>query len=174
MASYAKAPSEHTPFHYQPLTPHHKQSSPPPPPAAASPNGLPPVYFTVENELVYHRFNLDFGPLHIGHVYCFSVLFRRFLSNFAHDRRVVFWSKPDPKSRANAACLLACYMIVVQNWPPQSALKPIGQADPPLMPFRDPLYTQADFTISVQDVVFGVWRAKKYSLCGFRDFNYKE
>ena len=86
----------------------------------------------------------------------------------------MFWSKPDARSRANAACLLACYMIVIQDWPPHLALAPIAQAEPPLMPFRDAGYSQADFSIGVQDVVYGVWKAKEEGLMGFRDFRLDE
>lgn len=52
-------------------------------------------------------------------------------------------------------------MIVIQNLPPHLALAPIAQADPPYMPFRDAGYSQADFMINVQDVAYGVWRAKE-------------
>lgn len=183
MASYTRPPDEYTlfPFPEQPPRSPHKRSSKsqngaaPPPPAQAAPNALPPVYFTVENELLYNRFYADFGPLHIGHLYRFAVLFHEVLGDPANeDRCVVFWSKPDSKSRSNAACLLACYMIVIQNWPPHLALAPIAQADPPYMPFRDAGYSQADFIINVQDVVYGVWRAKELGLCGFRDFSLEE
>ncbi|MBE3043486.1 hypothetical protein IMZ48_13125, partial [Candidatus Bathyarchaeota archaeon] len=57
--------------------------------------------------------------------------------------------------RANAAALMACYMVLVQHWPPHLALAPIAQVDPPLMPFRDAGYSQADYGITVQDVVYG-------------------
>lgn len=38
------------------------------------------------------------------------------------------------------------------------------------MPFRDAGYSQADFTLSVQDVVYGVWRAKEKGLVNLREF----
>lgn len=76
--------------------------------------------------------------------------------------------------RANAACILACYMILVQNWPPHLVLAPIAQMDPPLMPFRDAGYSQADYILNVQDVVYGVWRAKEEGLCEVKNFNLAE
>ena len=42
------------------------------------------------------------------------------------------------------------------------------------MPFRDAGYSQADFSIGVQDVVYGVWKAKEERLVGFRDFRLDE
>ena len=129
----------------------------------------------MDDELLYNRFHADFGPLHIGHLYRFAVQLHEVLGDPANeDRGVVFWSRPDARSRANAACLLACYMIVIQSWPPHLALAPIAQQEQPLMPFRDAGYSQADFEISVQDIVYGVWKAKEEGLCGFQEFNLKE
>jgi len=76
--------------------------------------------------------------------------------------------------RANAACILACYMILIQNWPPHLALAPIAQMDPPCMPFRDAGYSQADYTLSIQDIAYGVWRAKEEGLCALKDFSLEE
>lgn len=84
------------------------------------------------------------------------------------------WADLALPGRANTACLLACYMILIQSWPPHLALAPIAQADPPLMPFRDAGYSQADYVIGVQDVVYGVWRAKEANLCGLSGFDLEE
>ena len=65
-------------------------------------------------------------------------------------------------------------MVLIQSWPPHLALAPIAQADPPLMPFRDAGYSQADFVLNVQDVVYGVWKAKEEGLCGLKDFSLEE
>lgn len=90
------------------------------------------------------------------------------------ERGVVFWSKPDSRSRANAACLLASYMVVIQGWAPHLALAPIAQTEPPLMPFRDAGYSQADFGLTVQDVVYGIWKAKEYGLLDYNIFDLDE
>ena len=76
--------------------------------------------------------------------------------------------------RANAACLLASYMVLIQSWPPHLALAPIAQVDPPLMPFRDAGYSQADYGITVQDVVYGIWRAKEQGFCALPNFDLEE
>lgn len=65
-------------------------------------------------------------------------------------------------------------MVLLQSWPPHLAMAPIAQADPPYMPFRDAGYSQADYTISIQDVVYGVWRAKVENLCGLTGFSLEE
>src|SRR3982074_778660 len=65
-------------------------------------------------------------------------------------------------------------MVLIQSWPPHLALAPIAQADPPLMPFRDAGYSQADYGITVQDVVYGVWRAKEEGFCSLLNFDLEE
>lgn len=75
---------------------------------------MPHLYFfTVDDALVYNPFFHDFGPLNISHLFRFSLLLHEILSDPAihQDRPVVFYSRPDSRSRANAACLLACYMV---------------------------------------------------------------
>ena len=65
-------------------------------------------------------------------------------------------------------------MILLQGWPPHQVLAPIAQADPPYMPFRDAGYSQADYIINIQDVVYGVWKAKENDLCGLKGFCLEE
>ncbi|OQE45859.1 hypothetical protein PENCOP_c001G05446 [Penicillium coprophilum] len=174
LASYDSAPSSRTPFPFHldaPKSPSKRARAQPATPSKRR----SPVYFTVDDTLLYNAFHADFGPLHIGHLYRFAVLFHEILGDPANsDRPVVFYSKTDARSRANAACLVACYMVMIQSWPPHLALAPIAQADPPYMPFRDAGYSQADFILNIQDVVYGVWKAKEQSLCGLRDFNLEE
>ncbi|OAA68480.1 protein-tyrosine phosphatase [Niveomyces insectorum RCEF 264] len=137
--------------------------------------GREPYYFTVDKSLLYNAFHHDFGPLHVGHLYRFALQFHEVLAaTELQQRPVVFWSQADPRSRANASCLLACYMVLIQSWPPHLALAPIAQVDPPLMPFRDAGYSQADYGITVQDVVYGVWKAKEEGCCVLDNFDLAE
>ncbi|KAJ1331410.1 cell division cycle 14 [Microdochium nivale] len=134
-----------------------------------------PCYFTVDDTLLYNAFHHDFGPLHIGHLYRFALQFHDLLGAKENQNRpIVFWSRPDARSRANASCLLACYMVLIQSWPPHLALAPIAQIDPPLMPFRDAGYSQADYGLTVQDVVYGVWKAKEEGCCVLDNFDLDE
>ncbi|KAH8162599.1 hypothetical protein CIB48_g5649 [Xylaria polymorpha] len=143
--------------------------------AASSAVQRAPCYFSVDDTLLYNAFHHDFGPLHIGHLYRFALQFHDVLGAKENQARpIVFWSRSDPKSRANAACMLACYMVLIQSWPPHLALAPIAQVDPPLMPFRDAGYSQADYGLTVQDVVYGVWKAKEEGCCALDDFDLDE
>ena len=175
ITSYRNAPTAQTPFPYPFATP----KSPSKRASAVAQNGKKaqplPVYLTIDDILLYKSFHADFGPLHIGHLYRFAVHFHEILGDpDLSDRPVVLWTKPDPRNRANLACLVACYMVLIQAWPPHLALAPIAQADPPYMPFRDAGYSQADFILNIQDVVYGVWKAKEEGLCGLQDFSLDE
>ncbi|KAL3479198.1 protein-tyrosine phosphatase-like protein [Aspergillus californicus] len=180
LASYDHPPDAKTPFPYpaeQSKSPSKSQQSPSKrrAQAASMSKKTTPVYFTVDDTLLYNSFHADFGPLHIGHLYRFAVHFHDLLGDPSNnDRAVVFYSRTDARSRANAACLVACYMVLIQSWSPHLALAPIAQADPPYMPFRDAGYSQADFILNIQDVVYGVWRAKEQGLCGLRDFSLED
>ncbi|KAK0773707.1 cell division control protein 14 [Friedmanniomyces endolithicus] len=180
LASYTHAPDESTPFPYP-----QKPSRSPNKRSARAQNGPqavqsndsrpPPFYFSVDHILLYNAFHADFGPLHIGHLYRFAVQLHDVLGHPDNETRsVVFWSNADSRSRANAACILATYMVLIQNWPPHLALAPIAQMDPPCMPFRDAGYSQADYSLTIQDVVYGVWKAKEEGLVGLKEFSLEE
>src|SRR5208282_204840 len=60
-------------------------------------------------------------------------------------------------------------------WPPHLVLAPLAEVDPPFLPWRDAGYSQADFTITLQDCVYGLWRAKEAGLISIKDgFNLEE
>ena len=42
------------------------------------------------------------------------------------------------------------------------------------MPFRDAGYSQADYSLTIQDVVYGVWKAREEGLVGLKDFSLEE
>ncbi|KAK5683510.1 cell division control protein 14 [Elasticomyces elasticus] len=181
LASYTHAPDESTPFPY----PQQKPTRSPNKRSARAQNGPqavqssesrpPPFYFSVDHILLYNAFHADFGPLHVGHLYRFAVQLHDVLGHPDNETRsVVFWSNADSRSRANAACILAVYMVLIQNWPPHLALAPIAQMDPPCMPFRDAGYSQADYSLTIQDVVYGVWKAKEEGLVGLKEFSLEE
>lgn len=133
------------------------------------------VYFTVEDALPYNAFHLDFGPLHIGSLYRFAVVLHNILNDEANQgKAVVFYSTTSPKERANAACLLACYMVLVQSWAPHQVLQPLSQVDHPFQPFRDAGYSSADFEITIQDIVYAMWRAKERNMIDLTTFNLEE
>lgn len=133
------------------------------------------VYFTVQDALPYNAFHLDFGPLHIGNLYRFAVVLHNILNeDLNQGKAIVLYSTEDPKERSNTACLLSCYMVLVQSWSPHQVLQPLAQISPPLQSFRDAGYSNADFEITIQDIVYGMWRAKERGMIDLTTFNLEE
>lgn len=101
LASYTHQPDENTPFPY----PAAKQSRSPSKRSSraqqsASQERPPPIYFSIDNSLLYNAFHADFGPLHIGHLYRFAVMLHDVLAQQDSDSRpVVFWSHADSRSK---------------------------------------------------------------------------
>lgn len=103
LGSYTHPPNAHTPFPYpqkqQSRSPAKRSSRAQPGPTSTGPKVSPPVYFTIDKQLVYNAFHADFGPLHIGHLYRFAVTLHEVLADPANtDRGVVFWSEADSRS----------------------------------------------------------------------------
>ncbi|KAH3681757.1 hypothetical protein WICPIJ_007275 [Wickerhamomyces pijperi] len=133
------------------------------------------VYFTVDDSLPYNPFHLDFGPLNIGHLYRFAVVLHNLLNEEANQgKAIVLYSSTDFRMRTNTACLLACYMVLVQSWTPHQILQPLCQLDTPFMGFRDAGYSHADFEITIQDIVYAMWRAKERGMIDITNFNLEE
>lgn len=108
IASYTTPPTADTLFPYP--EPASTRRSPSKRSARALQDGLsavlserdrtPPCYFSIDDSLLYNAFHHDFGPLHIGHLYRFAVLFHDILGAPENKNRpVVFWSKADARSK---------------------------------------------------------------------------
>ena len=104
LASYLMPPTADTYFPYPEPAPvpspskrNQKVAAAPAPPTKPK---LPPVYFSVDDDLPYNAFHHDFGPLHIGHLYRFAIIFHDVLSSPDNEERpIVFWSRADSRSK---------------------------------------------------------------------------
>ena len=105
LAAYINPPNADTLFPY-PATP--VRTSPSkrsqrvvdgPQVAPSVPEKQRPYYFSVDDTLLYNAFHHDFGPLHMGHLYRFAILFHDILGAKENkERPIVFWSRADPRS----------------------------------------------------------------------------
>ena len=127
LASYTHAPNESTPFPYpSPATrsPHKRSSKSQagPTPVSSGPRVNPPVYFSVDDTLLYNRFHADFGPLHIGHLYRFAVQLHEVLGDPDNtDRGVVFLEQ----SRCTESCERGMFACLLHDLDPIVA-SPLG------------------------------------------------
>lgn len=152
------------------------------PPLRARSRGAPPLiddedtryyFFTIDDQLPYLSFFQDWGPLNLAMVYRACILIHELLEdNDLANHRLVLYSSDDPKRKANAALLISLYVMIVGRRAPWDAFKPI--ADLEFMTFRDAGRGPSDFNLSIQDCLWGMWKAMQHGLCDMNDFNIEE
>ena len=106
--------------------------------------------------------------------------------------RLVFYSSSDPRKKANAALLIALYIVrhfvhiyshahpltftslicpqmIVHRRTPWEAFQPIAELE--FLCFRDAGKGRSDFNLNIQDCLWGIWKAIQCGLCDFSEFN---
>ncbi|THH33724.1 hypothetical protein EUX98_g437 [Antrodiella citrinella] len=130
-------------------------------------------YFTVDDQLVYLSFFQDWGPLNLAMVYKACILFHELLQDEElSSYRLVLYSSNDPRRKANAALLMALYVMIVQQRPPWEAFHPIAELE--FMPFRDAGRGRSDFNLSIQDCLWGIYKAMQNGLCDMNEFDVED
>ncbi|SCV70956.1 BQ2448_3718 [Microbotryum intermedium] len=127
-------------------------------------------FFTVDDQLLYLSFFQDSGPLNAACLYRFCLHVHTLLENEEYaNKRIFLYSSQEPDKKANAALLIALYAMIVMRWHPADVLHPIACLE--LQPFRDAGYARADFHLSVQSVIYGVYRAISLRLLDLSTFD---
>ncbi|TDL29089.1 phosphatases II [Rickenella mellea] len=142
------------------------------PPASPDDNATY-YYFTVDDQLVYLSFFEDWGPLNLAMVYKACILIHELLEDEElKSHRLVLYSSNDPRRKANAAVLMALYVMIVQRRAPWEAFHPIAELE--FMPFRDAGRGHSDFNLSIQDCLWGIWKAMQNGLCDMNEFSVED
>lgn len=68
--------------------------------------------------------------------------------------------------------LLAFTKQIVQRRQPWEAFHPIAEME--FMPFRDAGRGRSDFNLSIQDCLYGFWKATQYGLCDLNEFSLED
>ncbi|KAI0751314.1 phosphatases II [Daedaleopsis nitida] len=130
-------------------------------------------YFTIDDQLLYLSFFQDWGPLNLAMVYKACILIHEILQDPAIiDHRIVLYSSSDPRKKANAALLMALYVMIVQQRPPWEAFHPIAELE--FMPFRDAGRGRSDFNLNIQDCLWGIYKAMQNGLCDMNEFDIED
>ncbi|KAI0773815.1 phosphatases II [Fomes fomentarius] len=130
-------------------------------------------YFTIDDQLLYLSFFQDWGPLNLAMVYKACILIHEILQDPAiMSYRIVLYSSSDPRKKANAALLMALYVMIVQQRPPWEAFHPIAELE--FMPFRDAGRGRSDFNLSIQDCLWGIYKAMQNGLCDMNEFDIED
>ncbi|KAK0206098.1 tyrosine protein phosphatase [Desarmillaria ectypa] len=142
-------------------------------PSSASDDMASYYFFTIDDQLLYLSFFQDWGPLNIAMVYKACILIHELLEDpNLTQYRLVLYSSDDPRRKANAALLMALYVMIVQRRAPWEAFHPIAEVE--FMPFRDAGRGPSDFNLNIQDCLWGVWKAMQNGLCDMNEFDVED
>jgi len=117
-------------------------------------------FFSIDAMLRYDAFNADFGPLSLGQTFRYCRMVEAKLNNPSlAGKRIIHCCLQDPRLRANAACLMCLYQVIVQRKTPEEAYRPFCGIDPPFFPFRDAIDGPCSFQLTILDCLEGMHKA---------------
>jgi cell division cycle 14 len=111
-----------------------------------------------ENEIVYHPFADDFGPLDLSSLSRFMGILQNALKK-RKSRTVVYAVQTNSRGLSNAAFLLGSYMIIEMGFTSNDVWDCFSTIEPMLEMYRDAQSSPADFRLEIIDCWRGVERA---------------
>ncbi|KAG1689471.1 hypothetical protein DVH05_025398 [Phytophthora capsici] len=130
-------------------------------------------FFSIDDELMYWNFYLDFGPLNLGHTFVFSETLNKKLAAAAKAGEVVyFFSSTQPQRRANAVCILGCWAVLFQGMSAEKAYEPFQRMRFP--PFHDATPSVCTFNLTILDCLKGLERAMNNNYISIKTFDLHE
>lgn len=151
-------------------------------------------YFSIDSELVYWNFFLDFGPLNLGQLYRFSQKLKSKMEDPRFKNRVLcFYSNTSYDKRANAVFLISAWQVIFLGRTPDEScsafmniISPDYYAEQrqsgrptnlhgeselgPLPSFHDASPSECTYDLTILDCVRGLAKALKYDFFNFDDF----
>nr|XP_032803026.1 dual specificity protein phosphatase CDC14A-like isoform X3 [Petromyzon marinus] len=133
-------------------------------------------YFSTDDELVYENFYADFGPLNLAMLYRFCCKLNKKLKSFSLARkRIVYYTGPDQRKRANAAFLIGSYAVIYLKRTAEEAYRPLVAGNtPPYLPFRDASFGPCSFNLTLVDCLQGVSKALQTGFLDCTRFDLEE
>jgi len=132
-------------------------------------------FFSVDSQLVYWNFFLDFGPLNLGQLYRFSeALNRKLTDQRLKDKRIYFYSSTNPNHRSNAAVLICAWSVIYLQRTAAEAYAPFRGIRPVFKPFHDATPVACTYKLTVYDCVCAVEKACIHRFFNFDTFDVEE
>lgn len=155
-------------------------------------------FFSIDSELVYWNFFLDFGPLNLGQLFRFCQKLNAKLQDpRLANRVIIFYSSATFEKRANAIYLLSAWLLLYMGCSPQQAIEPFESAisnrkqskynsprsvlptrghDPlsPVPPFHDASPCECTYDLNILDCLNGLAKARANNFFNFDQFNVQE
>lgn len=132
-------------------------------------------FFTMDSELVYWNFFLDFGPLNLAQTYRFCQrLNSKLKSEALRDKIIYYYCGSHAHKRTNAAFLIAAWSILYLDKTPEEAYEPFRHTSPPFPTFHDASPCLCTYPLSILDCLKGLAKARLYNFFDFSRFNVEE
>jgi len=131
------------------------------------------TFFSIDNELIYWNYCLDFGPLNIGHVFRFADILKQRLTQASQtNSKVYFYSNSHGQRRTNAVCILCCWGILFNDMSAEAAYAPFQAVQFP--PFHDATDFECTYDLSIRDCLNGLERGLKSKYIDINTFDVDE
>jgi len=156
-------------------------------------------FFSIDAELVYWNFFLDFGPLNLGQLFRFCQKLNNKLQDPRLANRVIcFYSNATFAKRANAMYLMSAWQVLYMRRTPEEACEPFKTAIFPdnfsesrqssprsiiprtgttlssIPPFHDASPCACTYDLNILDCLRGLAKARTHNFFSFDDFDIKE
>jgi len=132
-------------------------------------------FFSVDSQLVYWNFFLDFGPLNLGQLYRFcEALNRKLADDRLRDKRIYFYSSTNPNHRSNAAVLICAWAVIYLQKTAAEAYAPFRGIRPIFKTFHDATPVACTYKLTVYDCVCAVEKALIHRFFNFDTFDVDE
>jgi len=132
-------------------------------------------FFNIDNDLVYEPFFADFGPLDFGKTYRFITELEKLLQDNTYAKSKFYHhTSLDNAKRTNAACLMACFSVIILGKTAEEAWEPFSRIQPPLAEYKDAGYTNSPYRCSILDCLRGLEYAIKLKWFDIKTFNLRD
>mmetsp|Transcript_107766 Transcript_107766/g.300364 ORF Transcript_107766/g.300364 Transcript_107766/m.300364 type:complete len:462 (+) Transcript_107766:27-1412(+) len=117
-------------------------------------------FFSTDATLTYEPFSADFGPLSLAMTYRYCKMVEAKLNNPSlAGKCIIHVCLQDPEMRANAACLVGLYQVIMLRKTAKQAYQPFAGIEPPFHPFRDAITGPSTFDLTIPDCLEGMQKA---------------
>jgi cell division cycle 14 len=129
-------------------------------------------FFSTDDDLVYHPFHSDFGPLNLSRIASYAKTVQAKLRDPSLDgRQIVHYCSPDSKKQTNAAWLACAFQVMALGRSPDDAYERFDGVLSRLLPFRDALDAPCTHECTVLDCLRGLQQAIQLGWFNVRRFN---
>lgn len=137
-------------------------------------------FHNIDRELTYQAFSSDFGPLDMGKTYRYITELEKILNNSTYaNSKIYHFTSMDSAKRANAACLMGAYQVIILGKTAEEAWAPFTKVEPSFVDYKDASYTASPYKCTILDCLRGLEYAMKMKwfdmkLFNLRDYEYYE